>query len=144
MATADFRDRQCHVVNTPRAQPNNLSMLLWKENYESPVRVHLNSIMHFASVSLSMKSFTLGYSVTIVKRSLTNFWLALLTWVQPLGWEDPLVQGMAIHTSILAWGIPWPEQPGRLQSMGCKESDTTERLSLRYNWQMVRNLKYTL
>ena len=37
-----------------------------------------------------------------------------------------LEEGMAIHSSILAWRIPWTEEPGRLQSMGCKESDTTE------------------
>ena len=35
-----------------------------------------------------------------------------------LGWEDPLEKGMATHTSILAWRIPWTEEPGRLQSMG--------------------------
>ena len=40
------------------------------------------------------------------------------TWVQSLGWEDPLEEGMATHSSILAWRIPWTEEPGRLQSMG--------------------------
>ena len=39
-------------------------------------------------------------------------------WVQSLGWEDPLEKGMATHSSILAWRIPWTEEPGRLQSMG--------------------------
>ena len=34
--------------------------------------------------------------------------------VQPLGWEDPLEEGMATHSSILAWRIPWTEEPGRL------------------------------
>ena len=34
------------------------------------------------------------------------------------GWEDPLEKGMATHSSILAWRIPWTEKPGRLQSMG--------------------------
>ena len=34
------------------------------------------------------------------------------------GWEDPLEKGMATHSSILAWEIPWTEEPGRLQSMG--------------------------
>ena len=45
------------------------------------------------------------------------------TWVQSLGWEDPLDEIMANHSSILAWKIPWTEEPGRLQSIG---SDTTE------------------
>ena len=40
------------------------------------------------------------------------------TWIQSLGWEDPLEEGMATHSSILAWRIPWMEQPGGLQSMG--------------------------
>ena len=39
-------------------------------------------------------------------------------WVQSLGQEDPLEEGMATHSSILAWRIPWTEEPGRLQSMG--------------------------
>ena len=39
-------------------------------------------------------------------------------WVQSLGWEDPLEEGMATHSSILAWRIPWTEEPGGLQSLG--------------------------
>ena len=39
------------------------------------------------------------------------------TWVRPLGWKDPLEKGMASHSSILAWRIPWTEEPGGLQSM---------------------------
>ena len=39
------------------------------------------------------------------------------TQVQSLGWEDPLDKGMAAHSSILAWRIPWTEGPGRIQSM---------------------------
>ena len=40
------------------------------------------------------------------------------TWVRSLGREDPLEKEMAIHSSILAWRIPWTEEPGRLQSTG--------------------------
>ena len=40
------------------------------------------------------------------------------TWVQSLGWEDPLEKEMATHSSILAWRIPWTEEPSRLQPMG--------------------------
>ena len=50
------------------------------------------------------------------------------TWGQSLGWEDPLEEEIAIHSSILAWRIPWTEELGGLQSMGHKESDMTERL----------------
>ena len=40
------------------------------------------------------------------------------TWVRSLGWEDLLEKGMATHSSIIAWEIPWTEEPGGLQSMG--------------------------
>ena len=51
------------------------------------------------------------------------------TWVRFLGQEDPLEKGMGTHFSILAWKIPWSEEPGRLSSMGHKESDRTEQLT---------------
>ena len=47
------------------------------------------------------------------------------TQVRSLGWEDALEKEMATYSSILAWRIPWTEKPGRLQSMGSQESDTT-------------------
>ena len=43
------------------------------------------------------------------------------TWAQSLGWEDPLEKEMAPHSSILAWEIPWSEDPGGLQSMGLQK-----------------------
>ena len=43
------------------------------------------------------------------------------TWVQSLGQEDPLEESMATHSSILAWRIPWTEEPGRLQSIGSQK-----------------------
>ena len=42
------------------------------------------------------------------------------TWIRPLGWEDPLEEGMATHSSVLAWRIPWAEEPGRLQALGLR------------------------
>ena len=44
------------------------------------------------------------------------------TWVQSLGWEDPLEKEMATHSSTLAWEITWTEEPGRLQSMGSQRA----------------------
>ena len=54
------------------------------------------------------------------------------TWFQSLDQEDSLEKGMAAHSSILAWRIPWREEPGSYgpQSLGLKESDTTERPTL--------------
>ena len=45
-------------------------------------------------------------------------------WVRPLGEEDLLEKGMATHSSILAWRIPWTEEPGGLQSIGSQKSQT--------------------
>ena len=56
------------------------------------------------------------------------------TWVQSLGQEDPLEKEMATHSSTLAWKITWTEEPGRLQSMGRKESDTTEQLHFHFDF----------
>ena len=51
--------------------------------------------------------------------------------MRSLDWEDPLEKGMATHSSILAWKIPWAEEPGGLHSpWDPKELDTTERLTL--------------
>ena len=51
------------------------------------------------------------------------------TQVRSLGQEYPLEKEMATHSNLLAWEIPWTEEPSGLQSMGCKKSDMTERLS---------------
>ena len=45
------------------------------------------------------------------------------TLVRPLGWEDPLEEGMATHSSILAWKIPWTEEPGELKSQVSQKVD---------------------
>ena len=52
------------------------------------------------------------------------------TWVQSLGQEEPLEKGMATHSSIPAWRIPWTEEPGGCSPWGHNESGMTERLTL--------------
>ena len=52
-----------------------------------------------------------------------------VTRVRCLGWEDPLQKEMATHSNILAWEIPWTEEPGKLQSMARKEPDMTGQLT---------------
>ena len=71
--------------------------------------------------------------VSLVMQRVKNLSAMWETWVQSLGWEDPLENGMATHS----WRIPWTEEPSRLQSMGLQredpkiaESDTTEQLTL--------------
>ena len=71
--------------------------------------------MYYKGASLIGKEFQLVNNLPAVKE----------TWVQFLGWEDPLEKEMATHSIILAWRIPWTKEPGSLQSMGLKELDTT-------------------
>ena len=52
------------------------------------------------------------------------------TWVPSLGWEDLLEKGMATHSIIFAWRIPWTEESGGYIPWGHKKSDTTERLTV--------------
>ena len=73
------------------------------------------------------------------------------TWVQSLGWEDPLEKEMATHSSTLAWKIPWTEKPGRLQSVGLQRvgHDWATSLSLftpyhsyTHSWQFHSSLAF--
>ena len=59
------------------------------------------------------------------------------TWIRSLGQEDSLEKEMATHSSILAWRIPWTEEPGGLQSMG-SQRDTTER----FHFHLVIHVVY--
>ena len=84
--------------------------------------------------------------VALVERTLPAMWE---TRVRSLGQEDPLEEGMAIHSSILTWRIPWTEEPGRLQSMGSQRvgQDCSSKLmlhvKLRVNLRNVRS-EYSL
>ena len=56
-------------------------------------------------------------------------------WVQSLDGEDPLEEGLATHSSILVWRIPWTEEPGRLQSIGSQSLTQLKQLSMQYTFQ---------
>ena len=62
--------------------------------------------------------FNLIIWASLVAQTVKRLPAMLETWVQFLGQEDPLEKEMAIHSSTLAWKIPWTEEPDRLQSMG--------------------------
>ena len=65
--------------------------------------------------------YPLQYSWTsLVAQSVKNPPTGQETWVRSLGWEDPLEEGVATHFTVLAWRIPWTEEPGRLQPMKLK------------------------
>ena len=69
-----------------------------------------------------------GLGASLIAQSVKNLPAVLETWVQFLGREDPLEKEMATHSSVLAWKIPWTEEPGGLQSMGSQVSDMIEQL----------------
>ena len=69
----------------------------------------------------------LDFPVGSVVKNLPTMWE---TQVWFLGWEDPLEEEVATHSTILAWRIAWTEELSKLQPRGHKESDTTERLAL--------------
>ena len=59
---------------------------------------------------------------SLVAQMVRNLTATQETQIQSLGWEDPLEKGMATHSSILAWRIPWTEEPGGLQSIGLQRA----------------------
>ena len=58
------------------------------------------------------------FLASLVAQTVKNLPAVREIWVRSLGWEEPLEKGMATHSSILAWGIPWTEEPGELPSIG--------------------------
>ena len=74
----------------------------------------MNQIYMYMCVCIYIWDFPGGLDGKAVKRLSTM----RETWVRSLGEEDPLEKEMAIHSSTIAWKIPWTERPGRLQSMG--------------------------
>ena len=80
--------------------------------------------------------YTASPQASLVAQSVKNLPAMQETWVQSLDQEDPLEKEMAIHSSILAWRIPWTKEPGRLQSMGSQELDMTERLNHHHSFSI--------
>ena len=70
---------------------------------------------------------------SLVAQTVKNLPAMRETWVQSLGWEDPLEKGTTTHSSILAWRIPRTEEPSRLQSIQSRELDMAQRLSLTHS-----------
>ena len=67
--------------------------------------------------------YPLQYSwASLVAELVKNLPAIQETWVQSLGWEDPLEKGKGTHSSILAWRIRWTEEPGKLQPMGLQRA----------------------
>ena len=99
------------------------SSVLTLGNGYSPEAARLQVLFSFLG-ALRPQKFTFGGSkllmtlTSLEEMVAQNLPAMQETQVQSLGWEDPLEKEMATHSSILAWRIPWTEEPGRLQSMG--------------------------
>ena len=77
----------------------------------------------------TMKVIRIQKHPSLVAQMVKNLPALWETWVQSLGLEDPLQKGLATHSSVLAWRIPWTEEPGQHSLWVCKELVMTERLS---------------
>ena len=91
------------------------------------------SLAAFNVCSLSLIFINL-INMSLVAQTVKRLSTMQETQVRSLGWEDPLEKEMAIHSSTVAWKIPWTEKPGRLQSMGLQRvgNDFTFTFTLRW------------
>ena len=76
-----------------------------------------------------LKSHKANFWASLVAQLVKNLPAMWETWIQSLGWEDPLEEGMTNHSSILVWRIPWTEEPGRPQFTGLQRVGHNKRLS---------------
>ena len=114
---------------------NNDSLSLKLVTIQSPIHTFSNYLL------LSV------YGTSPVAEMVKNLPATWGTWVKSLGWEDPLEEGMATHSSILAWRIPWTEGPGGLQSIGSpRVRHDWSDLACMHLWYTVGpcSLSYTL
>ena len=80
----------------------------------APVNLYLEKQI----ADCSLLTPVLEDSASLVAQKVKNLPAMQKAWVQSLGWEDSMEKEMATHSGLLAWRIPWTEEPGRLQSMG--------------------------
>ena len=105
----------------------NLGKLyLDKTNFKTKSNKRRHDIMIHKSNIYNIYTY---FMASLVAQRLKRLPGMLETWVWSLGREDPQEKEMATHSSILAWRIPWREEPGRLQSMGSQRVRHTEQLT---------------
>ena len=102
-----------------RGHANSLGHARGMSHSQTPFLPHV----HGAETSLTLRGSWITPS--LIAQLVNHLPAVQETWVRFLGREDPLEKEMATHSSILAWRIPWTEEPGGLQSMGSQESDMT-------------------
>ena len=76
-----------------------------------------NAVCYLSSLQ-QFRVFQIESGASLIAQTVKNLPAMWDPWVRSLGWEDPLEEGMGTHSNILAWRMPWTEEPGGLQSMG--------------------------
>ena len=113
-----------------------LTLRLWSPTFWHQGQASWKTISHAWGAGDGFRVIQAQYTycalTSLVAQAVKRLPAVQETQVRSLGWEDPLEKEMATHSSTLAWRIPWTEESGRLQSMGRKESDTTERLHFHF------------
>ena len=104
--------------------------------------LYLSSFLFLRALSPIWSSFN-NERASLIAQLVNHLPAVQETWVRFLGQEDPLEKEMATHSSILAWRIPWTEEPDRLQSMGSQESGTTWQLNQpqRVSWVNIETVQ---
>ena len=97
--------------------PMNVGNLISASSAFFKPRLYIWKFLVCVLLKPSLKDFEYNLA-TLVAQRLKHLPAMWETWVRSLGWEAPLEKEMATHSSILAWRIPWREEPSRLQSMG--------------------------
>ena len=82
------------------------------------LKSYMKSSLPNLSLPPQCRGLNTSYRTSLVAQTVKHLSTMWETQVQSLDWEDPLEKEMAIHSSTIAWKIPWTEEPGRLQSMG--------------------------
>ena len=118
------------VKNLPAMWETWVQSLGWEDPLEKGKATH-SSILAWRipwtiSKSHSSSKFQSHFWTSLVAQTVKHLPTKWETWVRSLGREDSLEKEMATHSSILAWNIPWMEEPGRLRSMGLQR--------VRHNW----------
>ena len=111
--------QRAHLWNGP-GNPTQWKVQIWVIALSLLAKTWYVVSTSYLSVIIILMIVGLPLVAQMVKR-LPTMWE---TWVQTLGWEDPLEKEMATHSSILAWKIPWTEEPGGLTVHGVAESQT--------------------
>ena len=110
----------------------------WKLLKNTPSKFH-----PFLSSQVLFVSHLSYCGASLVAQMVKNLPAMRETWVQSLDWKDPLEKGMATHSSILAWRIPWIEEPGGLQSMGLQSwTQLSDFYFTELLWQLPSNPPY--